>query len=181
MPPTNEQILDFFTRITSGKSAELFIKKSLPCNLKLDAILCDQHALVIKEKFVVPGHVAVKNVMFILLLNHFINLTMLLILCFFPFSEKLDVEMETVRHGVEGLMYLLTESAKLMVSQFCLWAYNLKVAWISNSQVLGLPFEKFVCFGTKILIEFELLRLKFLECSRGDLFKRSELCFNWMS
>ena len=36
---------------------------------------------------------------------------------FFVFiSEKLDVEMETVRHGVEGLMYLLTESAKLMVN-----------------------------------------------------------------
>ncbi len=31
-------------------------------------------------------------------------------------SEKLEVEADTVRHGVEGLMYLLTESAKLMVS-----------------------------------------------------------------
>lgn len=32
------------------------------------------------------------------------------------FSEKLNVDVDTVHHGVEGLMYLLTESSKLMVS-----------------------------------------------------------------
>lgn len=30
-------------------------------------------------------------------------------------TEKLGVAPETVRHGVEGLMYLLTECSKLMV------------------------------------------------------------------
>ena len=29
--------------------------------------------------------------------------------------EKLGVEPETVRHGVEGLMFLITECSKLMV------------------------------------------------------------------
>ncbi|XP_072033858.1 COMM domain-containing protein 2-like [Amphiura filiformis] len=32
-------------------------------------------------------------------------------------AQKLDVDADTVRHGVEGLMYLLTESAKLMVNE----------------------------------------------------------------
>lgn len=31
-------------------------------------------------------------------------------------AQKLSVDKETVKHGVEGLMYLLTESARLMVS-----------------------------------------------------------------
>lgn len=31
---------------------------------------------------------------------------------------KLNVPAETVQHGVEGLMYLLTESSKLMVKAF---------------------------------------------------------------
>ena len=30
-------------------------------------------------------------------------------------SEKLGVAAETVQHGVEGLIYLLTESSKLLV------------------------------------------------------------------
>ena len=30
--------------------------------------------------------------------------------------EKLNVDVDRVQHGVEGLMYLLTESSKLMVS-----------------------------------------------------------------
>ena len=34
------------------------------------------------------------------------------------FLEKLKVDPETVQHGVEGLMYLLTESSKLMVRIF---------------------------------------------------------------
>ena len=34
---------------------------------------------------------------------------------FFP-TEKLSVDPKTVQHGVEGLMYLLTECSKLMVS-----------------------------------------------------------------
>ena len=29
--------------------------------------------------------------------------------------EKLDVDVATIQHGVEGLMYLITECAKLMV------------------------------------------------------------------
>eukprot|EP00057_Strongylocentrotus_purpuratus_P030213 XP_781013.1 PREDICTED: COMM domain-containing protein 2 [Strongylocentrotus purpuratus] len=32
-------------------------------------------------------------------------------------AQKLNVDAETVKHGVEGLMYLLTESARLMVSE----------------------------------------------------------------
>ncbi|XP_030647612.1 COMM domain-containing protein 2 [Chanos chanos] len=32
-------------------------------------------------------------------------------------ARKLDVPAETVQHGVEGLMYLLTESSKLMISE----------------------------------------------------------------
>ena len=35
---------------------------------------------------------------------------------FFGTAEKLSVSPETIQHGVEGLMYLLTECAKLMVS-----------------------------------------------------------------
>lgn len=31
---------------------------------------------------------------------------------------KLSVPAETVQHGVEGLMFILTESSKLMVSDF---------------------------------------------------------------
>lgn len=33
----------------------------------------------------------------------------------FPLSGKLNVSSDTVQHGVEGLIYLLTESSKLMV------------------------------------------------------------------
>lgn len=36
---------------------------------------------------------------------------------FVLFSEKLGVSPEKVHHGVEGLMYLLTESSKLMVNK----------------------------------------------------------------
>uniref|UniRef100_A0A4W5RRD6 COMM domain containing 2 n=1 Tax=Hucho hucho TaxID=62062 RepID=A0A4W5RRD6_9TELE len=32
-------------------------------------------------------------------------------------ARKLSVDAETVQHGVEGLMYLLTESSKLMISE----------------------------------------------------------------
>lgn len=32
-------------------------------------------------------------------------------------ARKLNVPVETVQHGVEGLMYLLTESSKLMISE----------------------------------------------------------------
>ncbi|XP_036377690.1 COMM domain-containing protein 2 [Megalops cyprinoides] len=32
-------------------------------------------------------------------------------------ARKLNVAVETVQHGVEGLMYLLTESSKLMISE----------------------------------------------------------------
>nr|XP_046157144.1 COMM domain-containing protein 2-like [Oncorhynchus gorbuscha] len=32
-------------------------------------------------------------------------------------ARKLNVDAETVQHGVEGLMYLLTESSKLMISE----------------------------------------------------------------
>ena len=34
------------------------------------------------------------------------------------FSGKLSVSSDTVQHGVEGLIYLLTESSKLMVRAF---------------------------------------------------------------
>ena len=33
------------------------------------------------------------------------------------YLEKLGVDPKTVQHGVEGLMYLLTECSKLMVSE----------------------------------------------------------------
>ncbi|XP_048398722.1 COMM domain-containing protein 2 isoform X3 [Stegostoma tigrinum] len=33
------------------------------------------------------------------------------------FEGKLNVSTETVQHGVEGLMYLLTESSKMMISE----------------------------------------------------------------
>ena len=33
--------------------------------------------------------------------------------------EKLGVDASTVQHGVEGLMYLLTECSKLMVREIC--------------------------------------------------------------
>ena len=33
-------------------------------------------------------------------------------------AEKLDVDVATIQHGVEGLMYLITECAKLMVYLF---------------------------------------------------------------
>lgn len=36
----------------------------------------------------------------------------------FHFLEKLNVNSETIQHGVEGLTYLLTESSKLMVSGY---------------------------------------------------------------
>ena len=35
---------------------------------------------------------------------------------FAPHSEKLNVSPDTVQHGVEGLMYLMTECAKFKVS-----------------------------------------------------------------
>ena len=43
---------DFFTHITQGKSAKLFTTKVLSCNtpMKLDVILCDQHAFVINAR-----------------------------------------------------------------------------------------------------------------------------------
>ena len=41
-------------------------------------------------------------------------------------SEKLSVDAETVRHGVEGLMYLLAESAKLMVCRQGLLLYRVR-------------------------------------------------------
>lgn len=40
-------------------------------------------------------------------------------LLIFPlFSGKLSVSSDTVQHGVEGLIHLLTESSKLMVRAF---------------------------------------------------------------
>ena len=36
----------------------------------------------------------------------------------YSFSGKLSVSSDTVQHGVEGLIYLLTESSKLMVRAF---------------------------------------------------------------
>ena len=36
--------------------------------------------------------------------------------CVLAMAEKLSVDVVTVEHGVEGLMYLLTECSKLMVS-----------------------------------------------------------------
>ena len=33
--------------------------------------------------------------------------------------EKLEVDPQTVQHGVEGLMYLITECSKLMVQYTC--------------------------------------------------------------
>uniref|UniRef100_A0AC11D8S9 COMM domain containing 2 n=2 Tax=Caprinae TaxID=9963 RepID=A0AC11D8S9_SHEEP len=35
----------------------------------------------------------------------------------YSFSGKLSVSSDTVQHGVEGLIYLLTESSKLMISE----------------------------------------------------------------
>ena len=46
-----------------------------------------------------------------------IKLCNVVIECFFHISEKLGVETDTVQHGVEGLVHLLTESSKLMVRQ----------------------------------------------------------------
>ena len=36
-------------------------------------------------------------------------------------TEKLSVDVKTVEHGVEGLMYLLTECSKLLVSLNKAW------------------------------------------------------------
>jgi hypothetical protein len=47
-------------------------------------------------------------------------------------SQKLGVDLETVQHGVEGLMYLMTECAKLMVSE---------VDFQDSVMVLGFPEE----------------------------------------
>uniref|UniRef100_A0A4W3ISQ1 COMM domain containing 2 n=1 Tax=Callorhinchus milii TaxID=7868 RepID=A0A4W3ISQ1_CALMI len=47
-------------------------------------------------------------------------------------ARKLSVSAETVQHGVEGLMYLLTESSKLMISQ---------VDFQDSVLVLGFPEE----------------------------------------
>ena len=49
---------------------------------------------------------------------------------FYP--EKLGVDANTVQHGVEGLMYLLTECSKLMVrvsDSACLGCTALRVPW----------------------------------------------------
>lgn len=43
----------------------------------------------------------------------------------FFFSEKLGVPTETVQHGVEGLIYLLTESSKLLVCIFIVFIVSL--------------------------------------------------------
>ncbi|XP_006000955.1 COMM domain-containing protein 2 [Latimeria chalumnae] len=47
-------------------------------------------------------------------------------------ARKLNVSSETVQHGVEGLMYLLTESSKLMISE---------VDFRDSVLVLGFPEE----------------------------------------
>ncbi|XP_041125675.1 COMM domain-containing protein 2 [Polyodon spathula] len=47
-------------------------------------------------------------------------------------ARKLNVAVETVQHGVEGLMYLLTESSKLMISE---------VDFQDSVLVLGFPEE----------------------------------------
>ena len=39
--------------------------------------------------------------------------------CYGYCAEKLDVDVATIQHGVEGLMYLLTECSKLMVFYIC--------------------------------------------------------------
>lgn len=43
---------------------------------------------------------------------------------FIHLSEKLNVDVDTVHHGVEGLMYLLTESSKLMVSTHKIYRFT---------------------------------------------------------
>ena len=40
------------------------------------------------------------------------------LLFFLYLTEKLGVTAEAVQHGVEGLMYLMTESSKLLVSSY---------------------------------------------------------------
>ncbi|XP_041118776.1 COMM domain-containing protein 2-like [Polyodon spathula] len=47
-------------------------------------------------------------------------------------ARKLNVAVETVQHGVEGIMYLLTESSKLMISE---------VDFQDSVLVLGFPEE----------------------------------------
>lgn len=49
---------------------------------------------------------------------------------------KLNVSSETVQHGVEGLMYLLTESSKLMV---CIWTNSHHNIWKSSSDISFKP------------------------------------------
>ena len=40
--------------------------------------------------------------------------------CYGYCVEKLDVDVATIQHGVEGLMYLITECSKLMVHMLSL-------------------------------------------------------------
>lgn len=50
--------------------------------------------------------------------------------------EKLDVDVATIQHGVEGLMYLITECAKLMVySQLCFFFIAL---WLVSKCIICL-------------------------------------------
>ena len=46
-------------------------------------------------------------------------------------AEKLEVDPQTVQHGVEGLMYLITECSKLMVR----WS-SLTYTLINRSEVI---------------------------------------------
>ncbi|XP_072428133.1 COMM domain-containing protein 2 [Chiloscyllium punctatum] len=57
-------------------------------------------------------------------------------------ARKLNVSTETVQHGVEGLMYLLTESAKMMISE---------VDFQDSVLVLGFPEDL-----NKLLLQFYL-------------------------
>lgn len=41
--------------------------------------------------------------------------------CYGYCVEKLDVDVATIQHGVEGLMYLITECSKLMVHLLHVW------------------------------------------------------------
>ncbi|KAL7867414.1 hypothetical protein AOLI_G00152280 [Acnodon oligacanthus] len=70
-------------------------------------------------------------------------------------ARKLNVPSETVQHGVEGLMYLLTESSKLMISD---------VDFQDSVLVLGFPEEL-----NKLLLQLYLENRKEIRQILGEL------------
>ena len=56
--------------------------------------------------------------------------------------EKLEVDPQTVQHGVEGLMYLITECSKLMVR------WSSLIFTLSNCSEVFMSLFEYVCMYT---------------------------------